>query len=160
MNKETIHTLIAVVAVTSVVCCAYFYSELADSRRTASELRERNEVMEAQLEARNGVIDKELGINLNDPLSLSENFDEVKKEHRDPHGEDFDILTDQMCREIILPLYTPDGHYFGKISYAAYSAILNDALSGYTGADDAEMRILHSYLNYITLNPGMSLAKY
>lgn len=160
MNKETIHTLIAVVAVTSVVCCAYLYSELADSRRIVSELRERNELMEEQLEARNSVIDKELGINLNDPLSLSENFDEVKKEHQNPQNEDFDILTDQMCREIILPLYTPDGHYFGKISYAAYSAILGGKLSEYSGTDDVEMKILHSYMNYVTLNPGMSLRKH
>ena len=63
-------------------------------------------------------------------------------------------------KEIILPLYAPDGHYFGKISYTAYSAILSGKLSEYSGTDDAEMRILHSYLNYITLNPGMSLAKY
>lgn len=63
-------------------------------------------------------------------------------------------------KEVIVSLYTPDGHYFGEISYAAYIAILRDELQAYEGLNDTEMQALHFYMNYITLNPGMSLVNH
>ena len=68
------------------------------------------------------------------------------------------VLPEEACKEIIVPLYTPDGHYFGDISYEAYTAIEYDHLQDYDCLSDEEMRVLHSYMNYVDLNPGMSLA--
>ena len=115
--------------------------------------------MKKQIEARNSVIDKSLKLNLNEPFSLSENAEQVMERQGLSHKKGFSVLPSEVCDEIIVPLYTPDGHSFGEISYSAYSAIQCGSIQRYECLNDREMRILHSYMNYITLNPGMSLVR-
>ena len=159
MKKNLSYTVLSVVTIASLICCSYLYIEYKDCHNSISNLRKQNDLMAKQLESRNKIIDKALGLNIDNPLLLSKNFEQVKKEYWGSQQKGVNIITDDMSAEIILPLYTPDGHYFGEISYAAYSAILNDKLEYYESLNNEELQILHSYMNYITLNPGMSLIK-
>ena len=156
--KKLLLTILSVVTVLSLVYCAYLYTAYKDSLDVISEIRKENDLMIKQIEARNKVIDKELDINISNPLSLSENYEQVKTEYWG--SEEKFVIPDKMSKEIIVPLYTPDGHYFGEISYDAYSAIHCDCLQEYESLNDEELQILHSYMNYIDLNPGMSLVKH
>lgn len=158
MKKGIAYTVLSVALAVTLLCCAYFYTEYANNQDYVSKLRGRIELMEKQIEARNGVIDKKLGINLNDPTSLSENYEEIVSEIKKKKSGI--IIEDSDLKDVTVPLYTPDGYYFGAISYAAYSAIMCNELQKYECADENEMQILHSYMNYITLNPGMSLVRY
>lgn len=160
MRRGLVYTILSVVTVASLACCAYLYIQYKDSRDYISKLSEQNRMMGEQIDARNSVIDKALGINISEPLSLSNNYEQVKQNNNGSQKKEFNIISADMSKEIIVPLYAPDGYYFGEISYAAYLAIINDKLQGYESLNDEEMKILHSYMNYITLDPGMSLIKY
>lgn len=160
MKKSVIYVILLTVTAISLICCVYLYIELSDSRSYNSKLNEQIDLLNTQIEARNSVIDKELGLNINDPLSLSKNYEHVKKEHAGSQQTGLNVITKDMSNKIILPLYTPDGHYFGEISYSAYNAIVYDTLEEYNVLNEEEMQILHSYMNYITLSPGLSIRKY
>lgn len=162
MKKGLVCTILSVVTILSLVCNVYLYIECKDNHITIDNFRKQNNLMIEQIETRNSVIDGALGTNLVDPLSKSSNY----KELREKYGGDKKkggigkILTDEQASEIIVSLYAPDGYYFGEISYDAYCAIRWDSLQEYKSLNDTEMRILHSYMNYITLNPGMSLVNH
>lgn len=158
--KKLLLTILSVITVLSLLCCTYLYTEYKDLYRiykynhnTISELSGQRDLLVKQIEARNEVIDKELEINISKPLSLSTNYEQFKPK------KGFNLITEDAMKKIIVPLYTPDGHYFGDISYAAYEAIQYDKLQEYECISNEEMKTLHSYMNYITLNPGMSLVK-
>lgn len=133
-----------------------------------------------QIEERNKIIDKHLGINLVNPLSSAKNLDQVKKEleqeiEQEDGGNFFKFYKrkealrtlstgeishyHESATRIFVPLYTPDGYYFGDVSYRAYGKICEGNLDHYTSQNEEEMKILHSYMNYITLNPGLSLER-
>lgn len=158
VKKRLVYIFLSVIILALLICCIRLYYENQYNSNRASTLESKNEMLEKQLKARNGVIDKTLGINLNHPLSLSENYKQIKEKYK--KGSDFFIISHEMAEEITLPLYTPDGRYFGEISYSAYIAIEGDNLENYECQNDDEMRNIHSYMNYITLNPGFSLVKY
>lgn len=160
MQKGLAYTVLSVVTILSLVCNAYLYVEHRGDRDEIYNLRNQNDLMVKQIEARNSVIDGALGTNLIDPLSLSSNYEELRKKYFSDKKDGFKLFpNDEQAREVMVPLYAPDGYYFGEISYAAYDAITYDKLDEYKSVDDKEMQILHSYMNYITLNPGMSLVK-
>ncbi len=159
MKKRLGYIIFSIIIVALLVCCVYLYTVYKDSQAIISELRIESDLMNKQIIARNRVIDKELELNIDNPLSLSKNFEQVKTKYWGK-GVDKKILSDEMAKEIIVPLYTPDGHYFGEISYRAFSAIHFDYLQEYESINDDELQILHSYMNYIELNPGMSLVQH
>lgn len=152
MKKAISLTVLSILAVSSLACCIYLYSKCKAYRSEISLLKDQITFMSGQIKTRNEVIDKSLGINLADPLSLAPNY---KGLHQGIH-----ILSDEECKEAKLPLYAPDGHYFGIISFAAYSAITQGQIGTYKCLNDEELQALNSYMNYVSLCPGMSLVKY
>lgn len=160
MKKRVLYILWAIVTIAAILGCvglggAYYYEV---------NYSQSNDLLRQQVEARNRVIDQALGLNLNDPLALSEIPSGAKKAYDDYyHFTYYRALLNKHREELeklSVPLYTPDGHYFGTVCYAAYTAIKNNSLDSYTPLHDEELQILHSYMNYITLDPGMSLARY
>lgn len=161
MKKGLAYTILSVITILSLACSAYLYIEYKDNHATIYNLRKQSDLMIKQIEARNSVIDKALGTNLVDPLSISSNYKELREKYVGNKKQGFVVFpTEAQEKEVIVSLYAPDGHYFGEISYAAYNAIRHDELQAYNSLNDMEMQILHSYMNYITLNPGMSLVNH
>lgn len=161
MKKGLAYTILSTITILLLVCSAYLCIEYRDNQETIYNLRKQNDLMIKQIETRNSVIDGALGTNLVDPLSISSNYKELKEKYVGDKKQGFIAFpTEAQEKEVIVSLYAPDGHYFGEISYAAYIAILHDKLPVYDSLNDTEMQILHSYMNYITLNPGMSLVNH
>ena len=159
MKKIFTGTTLTILIAGLLFCCVFLNDLYADELNSCEAMREQIKLKDEQIAARNKIIDKELGTNLADPLSLSPNAEQVERKYRGPERQNkFNIMSEEECKEIIVPLYTPDGHYFGDISYSAYDAICCEQLQKYDCLSDEEMRVLHSYMNYVDLNPGMSLA--
>lgn len=151
-KKNRCLCILTILLTVSVLTNVYLVSKLDIHNAQIDALTEQKSILQSQINARNEVIDSELGLNLNTPTNLSDNYMDIMSNKRG-----FVAVTEDDKKKIEIPLYTPDGHYFGIISYSAYSAIQNDTLENYECLNNKEAENLHSYLNYITLKPGMSL---